>query len=87
MNNLLSYCGLVDEKIRAFWQSFTCNNNNWLHNAIRSRAPKKTMDFAKSQTKSQKTTNLNNENQNWKSEKKKKRLCKGHTAVVSEGIF
>ena len=42
------------------------------------------MDFAKSQTKSQKTTNLNNEN--WKSEKKKKRLCKRHTNV-SEGIF
>ena len=42
------------------------------------------MDFAKSQTKSQKNTNLNNEN--WKSERKKKDYVRD-IQIVSEGIF
>ena len=28
MNNLLSYCGLVDAKKKSFWQRFTCTD--WL---------------------------------------------------------
>ena len=28
MNNLMSYCGLVDAKSKSFWQRFTCTVSN-----------------------------------------------------------